>query len=133
MHQFDTTIGTVVNITTPGYPNFYQDDTDCTWVFKSESLENRSFQITFHEFLTFNAHDALVLKSGNETHRRFIASFDSFIKPGAKLVVNEDEISLHFKTSRFFRHVGFFITVEDFPEPGKAGNLYSFSSLPTLH
>ena len=112
LEHFNIVSDSVVNISSPEYPNFYPDNLRCSWFVTSNKTNNVSVEITFHQFLTFSGSDWLTIRRGNETVLSDeIVRFNSFITPGTSIFVDEEEIWIEFRSSGIFRHVGLHLSI----------------------
>ena len=116
--NFEMMIGASVNISSPNYPGYYENNLNCTWTFTSPG--NGSYVIIFHSFNIYASlgdedHFGIWKGQAKETTSDVTSSYlDNvlMISPGSVVVVTGSDMRIGFTSGARFTHRGFLLEVE---------------------
>ena len=110
--------GDSLNITSPNYPYYYQNNLDCTWIFSAKE-ETGSFSIHFLTFDLQPKYDKLFIGRGDiSSLEERLHTFSSLLPSNFVVIIEETAIWIKF-TSDFTRASGGFqLQIERVREAG---------------
>ena len=116
----NVTTGDVFEISTPNYPYFYPDNTECTWQFVS-STNAGSYAIHFLAFHTQQEHDYLTIGKGDiiELPENVLQHFSAVVPSHVVAVIEEPAIWLLFQSDIIRSFPGFSLMIERISDEGE--------------
>ncbi|XP_077990107.1 uncharacterized protein LOC144444533 isoform X2 [Glandiceps talaboti] len=103
----------VINITTPNYPLYYPDNSDCLWFVRNE--DGGQILVQFRDFQTEVKFDVLNLGTGENSSDPNSVIFGQYSgnKVPPPYISSTDVIWIKFKSDYITRQKGFFLTASD--------------------
>ncbi|XP_072030186.1 CUB and sushi domain-containing protein 1-like [Amphiura filiformis] len=101
-----------VNISSPNYPQWYNDDQECTWILTSH-ITNAGYRIQIYDFqLDSLLSDEFIIGRSQRSLKMEILRTSHFVVAGTTIVLNDADMWIAFTSNNRLRQRGFQIGIQ---------------------